>query len=319
MVNDKIANDIAGLQASRLNNVIDPNPQYTDTTFSKEVTELFDPSCLAYLDSEGRLCVDSVTVSSEIIFNYPFTELMEKGVEEIRIQFTVEGEGSPVFAGFGLGSSTVKDFKSYEIVVNDTVNVDETISTLSFSKEDVAYYMKTGLFRLYLVFLQGNSVCNVKLSNVIVTFTYTNNIVNEVKVIENRLEALGFTGGGGDVVDLIYPVGSIYMSVNSTSPSTLFGGTWEKIKDTFLLASGDIYSNGATGGEATHTLTIDEMPSHTHKTNMRHYQGSASTTYYSSSWTNQKAVEIGIDNTGGDQPHNNMPPYLTVNVWKRTA
>ena len=131
MVNNKIANDIAGLQASRLNNVIDPNPQYTDTTFSKEVTELFDPSCLAYLDSDGRLCVDSVTVSSEIIFNYPFTELMEKGVEEIRIQFTVEGEGSPVFAGFGLGSSTVKDFKSYEIVINNTVNVDETISTLS--------------------------------------------------------------------------------------------------------------------------------------------------------------------------------------------
>ena len=199
MVNNKIANDIAGLQASRLNNVIDPNPQYTDTSFSKEVTELFDPSCLAYLDSDGRLCVDSVTVSSEIIFNYPFTELMEKGVEEIRIQFTVEGEGSPVFAGFGLGSSTVKDFKSYEIVINDTVNVDETISTLSFSKEDVAYYMKTGLFRLYLVFLQGNSVCNVKLSNVIVTFTYSNNIVNEVKVIENRLEALGITGKDIDV------------------------------------------------------------------------------------------------------------------------
>ena len=130
---------------------------------------------------------------------------------------------------------------------------------------------------------------------------------------------ISIQGGGSDVVDLVYPIGSIYMSVNSTSPSTLFGGTWEKIKDTFLLASGDIYSNGATGGEATHTLTIDEMPSHTHKTNMRHYQGSASTTYYSSSWTNQKAVEIGIDNTGGDQPHNNMPPYLTVNVWKRTA
>ncbi len=202
MVNNKIANDIAGLQASRLNNVIDPNPQYTDTTFSREITSDYDPSCLAYLDTDGRLCVDSVTVSSEIIFNYPFTELMEKGVEEIRIQFTVEGEGSPVFAGFGLGSSTVKDFKSYEIVINDTVNVDETISTLSFSKEDVAYYMKTGFFRLYLVFLQGNSVCNVKLSNVIVTFTYTNNIVNEVKVIENRLEALGVLDSSGDSVNL---------------------------------------------------------------------------------------------------------------------
>lgn len=325
MVNDKIANDIAGLQASRLNNVIDPNPQYIDTTFSKEVTELFDPSCLAYLDSEGRLCVDSVTVSSEIIFNYPFTELMEKGVEEIRIQFTVEGEGNPIFAGFGLGSSTVKDFKSYETVINDTVNVDETISTLSFSKEDVANYMKTGLFRLYLVFLQGNNVCNVKLSNVIVTFTYSNNIVNEVKVIENRLEALGFTGGGGDIVDLIYPVGSIYMSVNSTSPSTLFGGTWEQIKDSFLLASGDTYENGSTGGEATHTLTTNEMPSHSHReANSTVVYNNSSSNRFATSGSGTKislatGLDINTNSTGGGQAHNNMPPYLAVNVWKRTA
>lgn len=320
MVNNKVANDIAGLQASRLNNVIDPNPQYTDTSFSKEVTELFDPSCLAYLDSDGRLCVDSVTVSSEIIFNYPFTELMEKGVEEIRIQFTVEGEGSPIFAGFGLGSSTVKDFKSYETVINDTVNVDETISTLSFSKEDVAYYMKTGLFRLYLVFLQGNSVCNVKLSNVIVTFTYTNNIVNEVKVIENRLEALGITSV---LIDVIYPVGSIYMSVNNVNPATLFGGEWEQIKDKFLLSSGDVYTNGATGGEATHTLTVNEIPSHRHS-RMTQPQGYAEqdktkSEIISPASGSANAVTKYSDYTGGGQAHNNMPPYLTVNVWKRTA
>ena len=407
MVNDKIANDIAGLQASRLNNVIDPNPQYTDTTFSKEVTELFDPSCLAYLDSEGRLCVDSVTVSSEIIFNYPFSELMEKGVEEIRIQFTVEGEGNPVFAGFGLGSSTVKDFKSYEIVINDTVNVDETISTLSFSKEDVAYYMKTGLFRLYLVFLQGNSVCNVKLSNVIVTFTYTNNIINEVKVIENRLKALGITGegsdvdfdslvnrlknwfydetevnallnekqdtlvsgsniktinnqsllgsgnislqgGGSDVVDLIYPVGSIYMSVNSVNPATLFGGEWEQIKDKFLLSAGDTYSNATEGGSADAVVVKHNHTQNAHYHNANsdgtrsfmtaptgstwneiagsnisgsgyHYVVTQDKSNYNV-WVNQSAnatatnKESGVDGTG-----KNMPPYLTVNVWKRTA
>ena len=64
-----------------------------------------------------------------------------------------------------------------------------------------------------------------------------------------------------------FPIGSIYLSVNSTSPASLFGGTWEKIKDKFLLASGDTYSAGATGGEATHTLTIEEMPSHSHVEN----------------------------------------------------
>lgn len=190
-MNDKIVNDVASLQATRLNNVIDPNPQYMDTSFSRVITDDFDPSCLAYLDNEGRLCVDSITVSSEIVFSYPFTELVEKGIEDISVQFTVEGEGNPVFSAIGLGSSTVKDFQSYEIVINGSVDVDETISTLSFSKEDVANLMKNGLFRLYLVFLQGDEVCSVKLSNITVTFTYTNNIINEVAVIENRLEALG--------------------------------------------------------------------------------------------------------------------------------
>ena len=65
-----------------------------------------------------------------------------------------------------------------------------------------------------------------------------------------------------------YPVGSIYMSVNSTSPASLFGGTWEQLKDRFLLGAGDTYTNGSTGGESTHTLTVDEMPSHTHSQSM---------------------------------------------------
>ena len=54
------------------------------------------------------------------------------------------------------------------------------------------------------------------------------------------------------IFDSIYPVGSIYMSVNSTSPETLFGGTWVQIKDTFLLSAGDTYTAGNTGGSATH-------------------------------------------------------------------
>lgn len=71
----------------------------------------------------------------------------------------------------------------------------------------------------------------------------------------------------------IYPVGSIYMSVSTLDPSVVFGGTWQQIKDRFLLASGDTYGNGETGGAANHTpsgtvgnhtLTVNEIPSHTH-------------------------------------------------------
>lgn len=68
-----------------------------------------------------------------------------------------------------------------------------------------------------------------------------------------------------NITDLVYPIGSIYMSVNSTNPGTLFAGTtWEQLKDRFLLGAGDTYSAGDTGGSASHTLTMDEMPSHNH-------------------------------------------------------
>ena len=67
-----------------------------------------------------------------------------------------------------------------------------------------------------------------------------------------------------EIVDMIYPVGSIYMSVNNVSPSTLFGGTWVQIQDKFLLASGQNYTNGNTGGSDTHRLNANELPAHTH-------------------------------------------------------
>lgn len=68
------------------------------------------------------------------------------------------------------------------------------------------------------------------------------------------------------IADKIYPIGSIYMSMNATSPSTFFGGTWVKIEGCFLLGSSSSYSLGVTGGEAKHTLTVEEMPSHSHTT-----------------------------------------------------
>jgi len=64
------------------------------------------------------------------------------------------------------------------------------------------------------------------------------------------------------LLDLIYPIGSIYLSVNGTNPGTLFGGTWEQLKDKFLMASGTTYTG--TGGAASVTLTTENMPSHNH-------------------------------------------------------
>lgn len=128
------------------------------------------------------------------------------------------------------------------------------------------------------------------------------------------------------IIDMVYPVGSIYMSINSTNPQTLFGGTWERIKDTFLLASGDVYpSDGdvstAQHGESNHTLTVDEMPKHKHDLSYRTgvIQTGSSGTYYfdvgtSGNWyTNSPSFK----ESGGNKAHNNMPPYMSVYMWKR--
>ena len=69
---------------------------------------------------------------------------------------------------------------------------------------------------------------------------------------------------GAPLLNLVYPVGSIYLSSKNTNPGTLFGGTWTQIKDKFILTAGDSYSNGATGGAATVTLSVSNMPSHKH-------------------------------------------------------
>ena len=69
------------------------------------------------------------------------------------------------------------------------------------------------------------------------------------------------------LLNFIYPVGSLYWSSNPTNPGTLFGGTWKQIKDCFVLAAGDTYTNGATGGNANTTLTEANLPSHTHGLN----------------------------------------------------
>ena len=123
------------------------------------------------------------------------------------------------------------------------------------------------------------------------------------------------------LIDKIYPVGSVYMSTNNVSPATFIGGTWTQIKDTFLLSAGDTYTAGDTGGEATHTLTKDEMPSHTHS--VTPYAGTNGSASNADVYTNGGAgapVYRGVSgSSGGDQAHNNMPPYLVVYMWERTA
>lgn len=132
------------------------------------------------------------------------------------------------------------------------------------------------------------------------------------------------TLGSNYILDNVYPVGSIYMSVNSTNPTNLFGGTWEQIQGRFLFGMNSSYPAGSTGGEITHALTIDEMPEHNHTIyypNAGGPYGNANIGYPEDSGTNMTwcAEMCKTAPTGGGAAHNNMPPYLSVYIWKRTA
>lgn len=150
---------------------------------------------------------------------------------------------------------------------------------------------------------------------------------------------------------LSWPVGGIYTSTKPTDPHELFGGTWEPIQDTFLWCAGPKHAAGTSGGEETHKLTINEFPQHTHRiavfTGGDGDAGGFDTRYFSPdgrsstiSTGNAKVWHIwkegankcfgsnnGVDGTGdaagnalitgGDQPHNNMPPYKSVYAWQR--
>lgn len=128
--------------------------------------------------------------------------------------------------------------------------------------------------------------------------------------------------GGKPLLDYLHPVGSIFQSTDSTSPAELFGGTWEQVKDVFLLAAGDSHEAGSTGGEETHTLTKAEIPDHNHTFK---YTGQSVTTgvnavrLYQAASNQYNAYSGGQSSDCGDQAHNNMPPYLAVYTWRRTA
>lgn len=128
---------------------------------------------------------------------------------------------------------------------------------------------------------------------------------------------------GIGALDMIYPIGSIYLSMNNVNPSSLFGGIWEQIKDRFLLACGNTYNPGDVGGEAKHTLSVDEIPSHYHNlyynTEKSGYVRTGVIAARNTATTEIQSNASGIfsvytQNQGGGQSHNNMPPYLSIYV-----
>ena len=138
---------------------------------------------------------------------------------------------------------------------------------------------------------------------------------------------------GKTLLEQTYPVGSIYLSVDSTSPASLFGGTWERIKDRFLLGAGDTYTAGNTGGSATHYHNLDDSG----YAKIFGYSSLGTLVYKEVNtngqyWTNNQKAQcssVGSDTSktdqygtalgGGTASASSLPPYLVVYMWKRTA
>lgn len=145
-----------------------------------------------------------------------------------------------------------------------------------------------------------------------------------------QLEALrGPKGDKGDPLSVLeaYPIGSIYISTNATSPATLFGGNWDEIHGAFLFANSALHKAGEIGGEEEHVLKEKEIPIHYHDEYVGNDGGDGSVPegYYGftsiacTSKNTYWAKGSKTSKAGGGQAHNNMPPYLSVYMWQRVS
>ncbi len=134
--------------------------------------------------------------------------------------------------------------------------------------------------------------------------------------------------GAGNLALAAYPIGSIYMSTTNTNPGTLFGGVWRAFAPGRVLvgvnpSDSDFSTSGKMGGSKTHTLTVNEMPKHVHTQTLHWSAQAGNSSVVSPALETNDPREYSTypttGETGGGQPHNNLQPYITCYMWRRTA
>jgi hypothetical protein len=302
---------------------------------------------------------------------------------------TADESGSCLRVSYGISVSSLNSKNSKSAVLTWMNLTDKSTGTINLTmtgyqasgqldlKDADGYvqFLPTSRYQLSLTvtddFGSGSATTIVQTAEVIMDFHAEGKglaigKISEGSGFECQYDAK-FNGGlnykGKELLDLIYPVGSIYLSVNPASPSDLFGGTWERIKDTFLLGAGDAYAAGSTGGSEDAVVVKHNhlQQSHTHEQSP-HKHGpsldgsrylyynysdvqtgvsersvasasgnykapvinSSSTDWKGATYTSSETAEnlettaVNIE-TGEDGSGKNMPPYLSVYMWKRTA
>lgn len=210
---------------------------------------------------------------------------------------------------------------------------------------------ENGLFRCDMDFnFTGNIFRNGVEFNGDISQEEHDDLIEKIDEMEKQAEPITYETLKTYLLELAYPVGSIYTSEQNVSPETFLGGTWEPIRGRFLLSENDTYRPGDTGGETSHTLSVAEMPSHNHSQDAHSHTPNASGYYFVAATASEanntrvayassgnryvdggtsnmgfshrsgtNAAQPGISYSGSGSAHNNMPPYLSVYMWKRTA
>ena len=237
-------------------------------------------------------------------------------------------------------ASTLEKDATYEVELSavDTVGSVRAVSYTS-SNASVAFHLRSG----------GVGAAFGKLADSAALQCAWDASFDGDMTVVGQLAAGSLTVGGRTLVDLLYPIGSLYLSTAETDPGTTLGGTWQRIEDRFLLAAGQTYAAGATGGQAALTLTEQQLPPHIHhvegftsvdSTTHDHgvpnvIQGGSGGEAYAESWSGgtgrreltTSAICINHDHTvdldsqpcGGGEAVGILPPYLAVYVWQRVS
>lgn len=234
-------------------------------------------------------------------------------------EFTINYSNDSLNVSFNAGSQAViggsffkiTSLEAITLVANSTIYLCANIDLSRPNGSTGAFAQRTSSN------MQDDNINGSGSSRDLLLYIITTGVNGVISVQDKRniLEKGGVVKS--ELIDIVYPIGSIYMSAVATSPATLFGGSWTQLKDRFLLGAGDTYTNGDTGGEATHTLTISEIPSHSHSYTTRD-RGAETSGPAGGGWWYDTA-SASTSSAGGGQAHNNMPPYLVVYMWRRIA
>lgn len=330
MISEKCKTTYAKLNTF-VTNVInrDVTPQLTnlnETTTSLQENKLDNKNYITTSFTPSKLIKDSnaATINNHNSFTLVADEIPEE----------IIGDEKPIasYCKFDFGCQN-NEYYEFDIAIS------KGSADIYDSESEESYYH-----------LHRNAICTIKI-------THDELIIHEIDIDETTVIDLSNSNGiltfitnasicqldfsnkkwyhEATFFDKIYPIGSVHITTNSVNPSSYFDGEWERIQDTFLLASGTTYENGTTGGSATVTLTANQsgLPAHNHtyahtdttyKANSTSRKpGTATAANYVTSITAtaNNTTKTSNDNTAqnASEAHNNMPPYLAVYMWERVG